>query len=135
MIQFNKEPEEPGRNDPCPCGSKKKYKKCCMKVTVEASADDFLESKVDCETMLKLLYTLVRGLKQSKDPKKAALIVTKRTVDDDVPDDWMEKMSITPGIHKDIPCYMIYLKPDEDGPEIIAPPSGLLDSQGHPLKG
>ena len=22
---------EPGRNDPCPCGSGKKYKKCCMK--------------------------------------------------------------------------------------------------------
>ncbi|MFW6268881.1 MAG: preprotein translocase subunit SecA [Bacillota bacterium] len=22
-------PEEPGRNDPCPCGSGKKYKKCC----------------------------------------------------------------------------------------------------------
>ncbi|MED3732402.1 SEC-C metal-binding domain-containing protein, partial [Geobacillus stearothermophilus] len=20
-----------GRNDPCPCGSGKKYKKCCMK--------------------------------------------------------------------------------------------------------
>ncbi len=23
--------EEPGRNEPCPCGSGKKYKKCCMK--------------------------------------------------------------------------------------------------------
>jgi hypothetical protein len=23
-------PKEPGRNDPCPCGSGKKYKKCCM---------------------------------------------------------------------------------------------------------
>jgi uncharacterized protein YecA (UPF0149 family) len=22
-------PKEPGRNDPCPCGSGKKYKKCC----------------------------------------------------------------------------------------------------------
>ena len=22
---------EPGRNDPCPCGSGKKYKKCCGK--------------------------------------------------------------------------------------------------------
>ncbi|MBO7605782.1 MAG: SEC-C domain-containing protein [Elusimicrobiaceae bacterium] len=21
--------KEPGRNDPCPCGSGKKYKKCC----------------------------------------------------------------------------------------------------------
>ncbi len=23
--------QEPGRNDPCPCGSGKKYKKCCAK--------------------------------------------------------------------------------------------------------
>lgn len=23
--------QEPGRNDPCPCGSGKKYKKCCLK--------------------------------------------------------------------------------------------------------
>jgi hypothetical protein len=23
-----------GRNDPCPCGSGKKYKKCCLKLTV-----------------------------------------------------------------------------------------------------
>lgn len=25
--------DEPGRNDPCPCGSGKKYKHCCMKST------------------------------------------------------------------------------------------------------
>jgi preprotein translocase subunit SecA len=24
-----KKEKEPGRNDPCPCGSGKKYKKCC----------------------------------------------------------------------------------------------------------
>jgi uncharacterized protein YecA (UPF0149 family) len=23
--------ETPGRNDPCPCGSGKKYKQCCLK--------------------------------------------------------------------------------------------------------
>ena len=23
--------DHPGRNDPCPCGSKKKYKQCCGK--------------------------------------------------------------------------------------------------------
>ncbi len=27
---------EPGRNDPCPCGSGKKYKKCCMKKSASA---------------------------------------------------------------------------------------------------
>ncbi len=25
------EKKEPGRNDPCPCGSGKKYKQCCLK--------------------------------------------------------------------------------------------------------
>ena len=25
----NRYPKKIGRNDPCPCGSKKKYKKCC----------------------------------------------------------------------------------------------------------
>lgn len=33
---FNKTPyiktEEPNRNDLCPCGSGKKYKKCCMEI-------------------------------------------------------------------------------------------------------
>ncbi|MFZ3139321.1 MAG: SEC-C metal-binding domain-containing protein [Polaromonas sp.] len=28
MIRESKE-ATPGRNDPCPCGSGKKYKKCC----------------------------------------------------------------------------------------------------------
>src|SRR5688572_18466582 len=31
---------QPGRNDPCPCGSGKKYKKCCAeKVTTAAHLD------------------------------------------------------------------------------------------------
>ena len=32
-----------GRNDPCPCGSGKKYKKCCGMVNdlIEASDDPF----------------------------------------------------------------------------------------------
>ncbi|MFQ6098803.1 MAG: SEC-C metal-binding domain-containing protein, partial [Armatimonadota bacterium] len=28
-------PKQPRRNDPCPCGSGKKYKKCCMPVTAK----------------------------------------------------------------------------------------------------
>ncbi len=27
---FRREAPKVGRNDPCPCGSGKKYKKCCM---------------------------------------------------------------------------------------------------------
>lgn len=29
--QIKKETDAPGRNDPCPCGSGKKYKQCCLK--------------------------------------------------------------------------------------------------------
>jgi preprotein translocase subunit SecA len=27
---LRRDPATPGRNDPCPCGSGKKYKKCCL---------------------------------------------------------------------------------------------------------
>ncbi|MEO0092227.1 MAG: SEC-C metal-binding domain-containing protein [candidate division WOR-3 bacterium] len=39
--------KNPGRNDPCPCGSGKKYKKCCMiKSSVGYGPDEFLKSKI-----------------------------------------------------------------------------------------
>jgi len=31
LQPFRHENERAGRNDPCPCGSGKKYKKCCLK--------------------------------------------------------------------------------------------------------
>ena len=30
-----------GRNDPCPCGSGKKYKKCCLAETKVVSTEEF----------------------------------------------------------------------------------------------
>jgi len=31
-VESIKKPQaDPGRNDPCPCGSGKKYKQCCLK--------------------------------------------------------------------------------------------------------
>ena len=30
-VEQAKSTDSPGRNDPCPCGSGKKYKKCCGK--------------------------------------------------------------------------------------------------------
>ena len=30
-----------GRNDPCPCGSRKKYKKCCLNETKVVSTEEF----------------------------------------------------------------------------------------------
>jgi len=29
-LGFDMEPRKIGRNEPCPCGSEKKYKKCCL---------------------------------------------------------------------------------------------------------
>jgi hypothetical protein len=39
-----------GRNDPCPCGSGKKFKKCCLTaVTEETSIDDELKDKLETD--------------------------------------------------------------------------------------
>jgi tetratricopeptide (TPR) repeat protein len=35
--------EKIGRNAPCPCGSGKKYKKCCLPLHQESSAQEFSE--------------------------------------------------------------------------------------------
>ncbi|RCV63967.1 hypothetical protein C5S53_11155 [Methanophagales archaeon] len=31
IENFSKKKKKIGRNDPCPCGSGKKYKKCCLR--------------------------------------------------------------------------------------------------------
>ena len=42
-------PREPGRNDPCPCGSGRKYKHCCLKAI---DASDFLWRLLDLRKRL-----------------------------------------------------------------------------------
>lgn len=37
---------KPGRNDPCPCGSGKKYKQCCLKTQQTQPEDDFLWRRI-----------------------------------------------------------------------------------------
>lgn len=37
---------KPGRNDPCPCGSGKKYKQCCLKTEQTQPEDDFLWRRI-----------------------------------------------------------------------------------------
>ncbi len=37
---------KPGRNDPCPCGSGKKYKQCCLKTEQAQPQDDFLWRRI-----------------------------------------------------------------------------------------
>lgn len=43
-LEENKKKEKIGRNDPCPCGSGKKYKKCCMNKVINV---DFRNEKYD----------------------------------------------------------------------------------------
>ncbi len=37
---------KPGRNDPCPCGSGKKYKQCCLKIVDTQPGDEFLWRRI-----------------------------------------------------------------------------------------
>ena len=37
---------KPSRNDPCPCGSGKKYKQCCLKTEQSQPEDDFLWRRI-----------------------------------------------------------------------------------------
>lgn len=37
---------KPGRNDPCPCGSGKKYKQCCLKTEPAPPEDEFLWRRI-----------------------------------------------------------------------------------------
>jgi len=37
-VQLSRTPPRVGRNEPCPCGSGKKFKKCCKYVKSEAAS-------------------------------------------------------------------------------------------------
>jgi len=75
---------KPGRNDPCPCGSGKKYKKCCLprdqalrpQVRTEDCEEPFiaeirpdLDAEVDC-----VLERLQSGAGRAVEPKIKALL-------------------------------------------------------------
>ena len=50
-------PAKPGRNDPCPCGSGKKYKQCCMQRDIgQAAKDQTLELQI--QQALRQAWTL-----------------------------------------------------------------------------
>src|SRR5919199_1435854 len=46
MIQSPDRARPPGRNDPCPCGSGKKYKRCCLLLEATAAPRRQLEDVV-----------------------------------------------------------------------------------------
>ena len=51
--------EEPGRNDPCPCGSGKKHKVCCLEKPV------FGEGEM--RQLLHILLSIVKGINIPQD--------------------------------------------------------------------
>lgn len=38
--------QKPGRNDPCPCGSNKKYKQCCLQKNISTSSPIAVDSRI-----------------------------------------------------------------------------------------
>ncbi|MCK4258341.1 MAG: SEC-C domain-containing protein [Halanaerobiales bacterium] len=46
-----------GRNDPCPCGSSKKYKKCCAQIQPKNSLEYYYE-KMENETNYENLHKI-----------------------------------------------------------------------------
>lgn len=66
-----------GRNDPCPCGSGKKYKKCCLRNN-EASIDELIEQ--DLERILRTYYERPRSKGELQEYDKHRKV-------------WLEKLS------------------------------------------
>lgn len=62
-IPLSEVPEDVGRNDPCPCGSGKKYKKCCQRAhrmqreaeKKSAGVEDLIDESTNAWGMYKLL--------------------------------------------------------------------------------
>lgn len=107
-----------GRNDPCPCGSGKKYKQCCLK---KKTAEDAIK----VETMLRLLYCFVEGVEGS------SIVITKRTLDR-MPKDWAERLEIKIGEYKNKPSYNVSVK--QDPKKVITTPNKtIVGPNGRPL--
>lgn len=59
--------DKAGRNDPCPCGSGKKYKKCCWE---KDQGIGFTAQKAEAAEQLTSAIQAVAGLGLPKDPEK-----------------------------------------------------------------
>ena len=111
MIQFPEKKKEPGRNEPCSCGSGKKFKKCCGD---KQRAIAILKTAVK----VKLLYSLLKSFKGQ------AVTITARTLDA-LPEDWMRQIEVEAVIYEGEPAYCVSLK-QEEKPKIIAPDSKII---------
>jgi len=79
-----------GRNDPCPCGSGKKYKRCCLEVDARRAAEEMERSArgkqqfVVAETDLDDLSNSVQVLIESNDLDRAEAVC--RELQENFPD-------------------------------------------------
>ncbi len=81
-FTVRREGPAPGRNDPCPCGSGKKYKKCCG---LNGDAPSFEPGRIDEATLAEEQAEALRGselaqLDVERVPKKAFVAAYRRAV-------------------------------------------------------
>ena len=81
-FTVRREGPAPGRNDPCPCGSGKKYKKCCGQ---SGEAPSFEPGRIDEATLAEEQAEALRGselaqLDLARVPKRAFVAAYKRAV-------------------------------------------------------
>jgi hypothetical protein len=77
-------PREPGRNEPCPCGSGRKYKHCCLKVS---DASDFHWRQVRAAEG-RLVPELLQLAMKEFDPSFVAAALDEFFLWDGVPEDY-----------------------------------------------
>ncbi len=94
--------DKPGRNDPCPCGSGKKFKNCCISKTPQTSAPKPL-------SMRKITAKLLSG------PGKAMQSAQEQDVKAAVNYSTLMDRSFGKGIH-----------PDSDKPPLPTSPTEFL---------
>ncbi len=62
--------EKTGRNDPCPCGSGKKYKQCCLKMPT--GKKKFTATKITQQKPLDLMERTYGALAKSQEAQAQA---------------------------------------------------------------
>jgi hypothetical protein len=63
-----------GRNDPCPCGSGKKYKKCCLRKDQEAARAEREEAERNKDFLEEIIPAEIKGESRLSFPSGAGLM-------------------------------------------------------------
>ena len=85
-----------GRNDPCPCGSGLKYKKCCMKIDKENERKQQQEMKPDVDREI-----------------DSSTFATKQEIMDSIRGDGFIPVVVDEGVHDGIDGKTSYIEIDE----------------------